>query len=240
MSDVPRLLNAIDQGDPQAAERLLPLLSICASSLLTCWRRKSRGRRFKPRPWSTRPICAWSVDGGPTLEQKVGQGLFGRIIAAGEGDGPGSSPDSAARVKGPLLQPAVSGVSRFVSAQQSAPTLASGRELPLQTGSSPTAFNAVDALFLDVAPGGGHSAVTLLIDVAPEIVTISRLLPSGDIRDTPPSPLAPPNPIAPPSPIHDLVPPSAYRGCLQAADVSSDMFSAPITTGDRGGVASGT
>jgi hypothetical protein len=33
---------------------------------------------------------------GPTLEHNTGQGLFGRIIAAGNGDGPDSSSDSAA------------------------------------------------------------------------------------------------------------------------------------------------
>src|SRR5262249_2331938 len=35
-------------------------------------------------------------DAGPTLEHNVAQGLFGRIIAAGQGDGRGSSADSAA------------------------------------------------------------------------------------------------------------------------------------------------
>jgi hypothetical protein len=41
-------------------------------------------------------------DAGPSLEQGTGHGLFGRIIAAGQGDGPGSSADSAASVAGPL------------------------------------------------------------------------------------------------------------------------------------------
>jgi uncharacterized protein (TIGR03118 family) len=39
-------------------------------------------------------------DAGPTLERNVGQGLFGRIIAAGRGDGRGSSAEGAADVAG--------------------------------------------------------------------------------------------------------------------------------------------
>jgi hypothetical protein len=91
------------------------------------------------------------------------------------------------------------------------------------------------------ALGGGHSAVTLLIEVqtppnpiAPEMVTIIRELPNGKIQEAPPNPCAPPNPIAPPTPIHDLFPPGAYRGWLQATDVSSSMFIVPITTGGGG------
>jgi uncharacterized protein (TIGR03118 family) len=37
---------------------------------------------------------------GPTLEHNTGQGLFGRIIAAGQGDGQGSNSDSAAGMAG--------------------------------------------------------------------------------------------------------------------------------------------
>jgi uncharacterized protein (TIGR03118 family) len=39
---------------------------------------------------------------GPSLEHNTGQGLFGRIIAAGEGDGPGSSAGSAAGMAVPV------------------------------------------------------------------------------------------------------------------------------------------
>jgi hypothetical protein len=88
---------------------------------------------------------------------------------------------------------------------------------------------------------GGNSAVTLLTDVrhppnpiAPEVVTIYRLLPNGVIQAIPPQPIVPPNPIAPSQPIHDLFPPGPDRGLLQAADVSSDAFIAPITIGTGG------
>jgi uncharacterized protein (TIGR03118 family) len=39
-------------------------------------------------------------DAGPNLEQNLGQGLFGRIIAAGQGDGQGRSAESAAGMAG--------------------------------------------------------------------------------------------------------------------------------------------
>ena len=93
-----------------------------------------------------------------------------------------------------------------------------------------------------VALGGGHSAVSLLVNVqvppqpiASEIVTVSRLLPNGVIQAHVPQPIAPPNPAHPPNPIHDLFPPGPYRGWLQAADVSSSVFIVPITTGTGGG-----
>jgi uncharacterized protein (TIGR03118 family) len=41
-------------------------------------------------------------DAGPTLEHPVGQGLFGRIIAAGHGDGRGRGDDTAAGVPWPI------------------------------------------------------------------------------------------------------------------------------------------
>jgi hypothetical protein len=91
------------------------------------------------------------------------------------------------------------------------------------------------------ALGGGHSAVTLLIEVqvppqpiAPEMVTIIRELPNGIIEEAPPNPCHPPNPGDPPLAIHDLFPPGPYRGWLQAADVNSSMFIVPITTGGGG------
>jgi hypothetical protein len=87
----------------------------------------------------------------------------------------------------------------------------------------------------------GDSAVTLLINVqippqpiAPETVTIIRALPNGVLQEFPPVSIFPPNPGAPPDPIHDLFPPGAYRGWLQAADVSTDVFLVPITTGGNG------
>jgi hypothetical protein len=93
-----------------------------------------------------------------------------------------------------------------------------------------------------VALGGSHSAVSLLVNVqappqplAPEIVTVNRLLPNGVIQAHSPNPITPPNPNVPPQPLHDLIPPGPYRGWLQAADVSSSVFIVPITTGTGGG-----
>jgi hypothetical protein len=41
-------------------------------------------------------------DAGPTLEERTGLGLFGRIIAAGEGDGRAGSANSGAGMAGPV------------------------------------------------------------------------------------------------------------------------------------------
>ena len=102
----------------------------------------------------------------------------------------------------------------------------------LEDRCTPSAFSFTAAL------GGDHSAVTLLIEVqvppnpiAPEMVTIIRELPNGIIQEAPPNPCTPPNPGDPPPPIHDLFPPGAYRGWLQAADVSSSVLIVPTTTG---------
>ena len=102
----------------------------------------------------------------------------------------------------------------------------------LEDRCTPSTFSFTAAL------GGGHSAVTLLIDVqaspspiSPETVTILRELPNGIIQEAPPNPCHPPNPGDPPPPIHELFPPGPYRGWLQAADVSSSAFIVPITPG---------
>ena len=60
MEDVSRILTAIEQGDPKAAEQLLPLVydelrELAAQRL----GRRSRDRLSRPRPWSTRPTSAW-------------------------------------------------------------------------------------------------------------------------------------------------------------------------------------
>ena len=102
---------------------------------------------------------------------------------------------------------------------------------PLEDRRTPSGFSFTAAL------GGGHSAVSLLVElhppnpITPETVTIIRLLPNGVIQEAPPNPCTPPNPGDPPPPIHDLFPPGAYRGWLQAADVSSSMFIVPSTNG---------
>jgi hypothetical protein len=105
----------------------------------------------------------------------------------------------------------------------------------LEDRCTPSVFSFSAAL------GGGNSAVSLLIDIqyppqpiAPEIVTVSRLLPNGVIQQVPPNPCTPPNPGDPPLPIHDLFPPGSYRGWLQAAEVSSSVFIVPISAGGGG------
>ena len=62
MTDVTRILSAIEQGDPQAAEQLLPLVyeelrKLAAVKLA----RKSPGKRSRPLPWSMRRTCDWRV-----------------------------------------------------------------------------------------------------------------------------------------------------------------------------------
>jgi hypothetical protein len=116
----------------------------------------------------------------------------------------------------------------------------------LEDRCTPSGFSFTAAL------GHGHSAVSLFIDVqhppspiAPETVTISRLLPNGVIQEFPATPIAPPNPCDSAScsallPIYDLFPPGPYRGWLQAADISSDVFIVPTTTGDGGVLPTGS
>jgi hypothetical protein len=111
----------------------------------------------------------------------------------------------------------------------------------LEDRCTPASFSITAAL------GGGHSAVTLLVEVqapptpiAPEMVTIIRELPNGKIQEAPPNPCVPPNPGDPPPRLHDLFPPGAYRGWLQAADVGSDAFIVPVTGGGIFNGASGT
>ena len=70
MSDVTRILSEIEQGDPSAAEQLLPLVydelrKLAAAKLAT----RSRGRRSRPRPWSTRRTSGWWMPTGAALGQ---------------------------------------------------------------------------------------------------------------------------------------------------------------------------
>ena len=60
MSDVTRILSAIEEGDPSAAEQLLPLVYDELRKLAARrWPRKSRARRFRQRRWCMRPISGW-------------------------------------------------------------------------------------------------------------------------------------------------------------------------------------
>jgi hypothetical protein len=61
MSDVTCILSAIEQGDPHAAEQLLPLVydelrKLAAEKLSN---ERPGPRRCRPRPWSTKPTSAW-------------------------------------------------------------------------------------------------------------------------------------------------------------------------------------
>ena len=63
MSDVTRILSAIEQGDPKAAEELLPLvydeLRRLAARRLA---REGPARRSRRRPWSTKLTSDWSAE----------------------------------------------------------------------------------------------------------------------------------------------------------------------------------
>jgi hypothetical protein len=55
MKDVTRILSEVEQGDPQAAEQLLPLVyEELRSWRRRSWPRRSRARHSRPRRWSTR------------------------------------------------------------------------------------------------------------------------------------------------------------------------------------------
>jgi hypothetical protein len=112
---------------------------------------------------------------------------------------------------------------------------------PLEDRRTPSTVssNIVIGDSFPVPLGGGHSAVTLLVNVqippasiAPETVTLSRLLPNGIIREVPPQPITPPNPNSPPSPVHELFAPGPLRGWLQAAGLDSSAFIVSTTIGD--------
>ena len=73
MSDVTRILSAIDQGDPAAAEQLLPLVyeELRRRRPRSC-PTKSRAKRCRPPSWFTRRICGSSA-------ARVGRGTVGVI-----------------------------------------------------------------------------------------------------------------------------------------------------------------
>ena len=71
MNQVTQILSAIEQGDAQAAEQLLPLVyqelrRLAAQRLVA----RSPGRRSRPRPWSTRRISGWSEARTPGWESR--------------------------------------------------------------------------------------------------------------------------------------------------------------------------
>ena len=66
MNDVTRILSAIEPGDPRRPSSSCPWSTTsCASWRRSGWPRRSRGRRSRPPPWSTRPTCGWSAGRQP-------------------------------------------------------------------------------------------------------------------------------------------------------------------------------
>ena len=63
MSDVTHILNAIESGNAQAAAQLLPLVyaELRTAGGADAGAARSPAKRFSPRPWFTRRICAWSL-----------------------------------------------------------------------------------------------------------------------------------------------------------------------------------
>ena len=62
MTEVTRILNAIDQGDPHAARQLLPLVydelrKLAAAKMA----QEAQDRHCKPQPWCMKPTCGWSA-----------------------------------------------------------------------------------------------------------------------------------------------------------------------------------
>ncbi len=108
-------------------------------------------------------------DAGPTLEESTGLGLFGRIIVAGQGDGQGSSAESAAVLASliPLKQPAAPTAPppTLPSAAAGAPA-PEGRNVPLREAAKATA--------------GGHA----LTDIATRNRTFTRLDPDWGAWDS--------------------------------------------------------
>ena len=62
MSEVTRILTAIEQGDPRAAEQFLPLVYEELRQLAAGdWPAKRPDKPCKPRPWFMKPICVSSA-----------------------------------------------------------------------------------------------------------------------------------------------------------------------------------
>ena len=69
MTDVTRILNAIDKGDPHAADKLLPLVYDELRELrLSDSPRKRLGKRYRPPRWCMRRTCVWSETSPSRLE----------------------------------------------------------------------------------------------------------------------------------------------------------------------------
>ena len=61
MNDITRIMNAIENGEPQAAERLLPLIYDELRGAGGAKLRRNRGIRCKAPRWFTKHTCDWSV-----------------------------------------------------------------------------------------------------------------------------------------------------------------------------------
>jgi hypothetical protein len=105
---------------------------------------------------------------------------------------------------------------------------------PARRGTRLTVEQLEDRCTPSTALGGGHSAVLLQVNIQyfeppdPCIVSVQRMLPNGNVIQTPPDPCALQN--AANVPLHDFIPPGALRGLLQSAQVNSSAFIVPVTT----------
>ena len=68
MTEVTQILSAIEQGNPQAAEQLLPLVydelrKLAAQKMA----QEKPGQTLSPPPWFTKLICGWwAISIGPS------------------------------------------------------------------------------------------------------------------------------------------------------------------------------
>jgi uncharacterized protein (TIGR03118 family) len=72
-------------------------------------------------------------DAGPNVPNPAGNGLFGRIIAGGEGDGPGGAGDAAAAFAGLALGAGTTPMALVPSGWQAPPETAQATALPLES-----------------------------------------------------------------------------------------------------------
>jgi hypothetical protein len=72
-------------------------------------------------------------DAGPNVPNPAGNGLFGRIITAGEGDGPGGAGDAAGALAGLALGAGTTPTALVPSGWQASPQTAQATALPLES-----------------------------------------------------------------------------------------------------------
>jgi serine/threonine protein kinase len=82
MTDVTRILNAIEGGDQKATDELLPLvyeeLRLLAAQKLS---HEKPGQTLQATAWCMRPICGWCI-GRYKLLEKIGEGGMAVVYMA--------------------------------------------------------------------------------------------------------------------------------------------------------------